>query len=78
MSNWQPIDTAPRRGEAFFWIVPKTADETYYDTSGKPILANVQPFWKLCQFGWWSALMKATHWMPLPDLAAPDGPEEAR
>lgn len=69
--RWQPIDTAPRNVDAIFWIVPKTPDESYVDTSGTPIVAKFTPFAKQTRYGWWTSLSKATHWMPLPDMSAP-------
>ncbi len=65
-SGWQPINTAPRDREVFFWIVPKSEDETYTDTSGRPIVANVQPKLHFSTFGRWGSLFKATHWHDVP------------
>jgi len=70
--QWQPIETAPRDGKAFFWIVPKTAEETFQDTSGNLILSKAPPHWELCYFRGWNSLSKATHWMPLPEPPAKD------
>lgn len=64
--DWQSISTAPKDIEVFFWIVPRTADESYTDTSGRPITASFTPYLLKGKHGWWSALAKATHWMPLP------------
>lgn len=68
MSDWQPIETAPKEGEALFWIRAGTIEDDvwYADTSGNPILANVPPRLHMGKYGSWSSLMKATHWMPLP------------
>lgn len=65
---WQPIETLtdPDR-EVFLWCVPKTVDETYVDTSGRPIVSNHQPYLHRGKLKSWGALSKATHWMPLPD-----------
>jgi len=77
--QWQPIETAPREEIVHFWIVPKTADETYRDTSGDPIVCNHVPYLHKGRYASWGALSKATHWMPLPQapdaapLASPDG-----
>jgi hypothetical protein len=71
-TQWQPIETAPRDGKAFFWIVPKTAEETFQDTSGNLILSKAPPHWELCYFRGWNSLSKATHWMPLPEPPAKD------
>jgi hypothetical protein len=64
---WQPIATAPTDGEALFWVVPKTAEEAYGDTSGVPIVAeSLTPRLMLGFYGQWSSLEKALWWMPLP------------
>lgn len=69
--NWQPIDTAPRYGMALFWVVPKTADEAYCDTSGNPITYTDPSGWVFMgRYRTWSAMSKATHWMPLPTRPA--------
>ena len=44
----------------------KMADETYLDSSGKPILANGNPRFELTSNRGWGSLYKATHWAPLP------------
>jgi hypothetical protein len=64
---WQPIETAPTNEAVDFWIVPKTAAESYVDTSGKPIVSrSSSPHRFTGRFKTWGALYKATHWMPLP------------
>lgn len=74
--GWQPIETAPRDEEVFFWVVPKTPEEAFIDTSGKSIFGTHGPHWHRGRLKTWSSLSKATHWMPLP--APPDGrPSEA-
>ncbi len=65
-SGWRHIETAPRRQKCLFWVVPKTADETYVDSSGKPIVGAFEPYLLLEEYGAWSGLAKATHWMPAP------------
>ena len=64
--SWQPIETAPKDGDALFWVVPKTADETYLDSNNKPIVTNHEPYLHMGRRGSWSSLSKATHWRPLP------------
>ncbi len=66
MSEWQPIATAPLNTEAFFWVVPKMANEAYCDTRGRPIVSLGSPRMMYGKFGWWSSLEKALYWMPLP------------
>lgn len=72
-SDWRPIETAPRDAKCLFWVVPRTANETWKDTSGNPILAKSKPHAELCAYGGWGALMKATHWQPMQAL--PEGPK---
>lgn len=70
--TWQPMATAPKDVEAFFWIVPKSADEAWLDTSGKPITVDHRPYRHLGLFGSWGALSKAVLWMSLPDPPTPE------
>jgi hypothetical protein len=76
--GWQPIETAPREDEVFFWIVPKIADETYVNTSGQAIISNAAPYLHRGKWKSWGSLSKPTHWMPLPapPMASPASPEE--
>ena len=76
--GWQPIETCncSIHDELFFWIVPKTADETYRDTSGNPIVATFSGYIHRGKLRTWGGLSKATHWMPLP--SPPIDPPEAR
>jgi len=75
--TWQPIKTAPRETEVFFWVRPKTADETYVDTSGKPIVSHAPARLHRGRWKSWSALEIATHWMPLPSAPASVPPAPA-
>lgn len=67
--DWQPIATAPKdyTKEALFWIVPKTPEESYVNTSGDSIFGDFKPYLHMGSYGSWSSLSKATHWMQLPD-----------
>lgn len=77
--TWRECNCAtPPAGEVFFWIVPKTADETYLDTSGRPIVSTHAPYLHRGQWGSWGALSKATHWMPLPEPPPAAGGERTR
>lgn len=76
---WQPIETAPRDVELFFWIVPKTTEEAWLDTSGNSIFTTHAPFMKRCKYGCWSSLSKAIYWMHLPSPPATGAtPEDPR
>lgn len=76
LTEWQPIDTAPKGVDALFCVVPRTAGDDYFvDTSGFPIHAPPRPprvvLGKLdCG---WSSLDKAILWMPVQPV-----PQEAK
>lgn len=69
MSEWRPIETAPRDVEALFYVRAGTqADGRWFcDTSGNPILGQCRPRIMLTHYARWSSLEVATHWMPLPE-----------
>lgn len=69
--QWQPIATAPRDKNAWFWIRPKTAEETYVDTSNRPIVSPGEARAEYTKYGRWSSLWTATHWMPNDPPPAP-------
>jgi hypothetical protein len=69
-AEWQPIETAPRGPACLFLIVPKSEEETWTDSSERPITAHGEPYIVMGPYGQWGSLWKATHWMPLPQ--APD------
>jgi hypothetical protein len=73
--TWQPIETAPKDEEVFFWIVPKTADEMYMNTSGEPMAVSFKPYRKLCKRGGWAANAKAVLWHQAPSPPAQTTPE---
>ena len=65
--GWVSVDTPPDKSDRVqFWVVPKTKDEAYQDSSGNPILAECDGYRHEGKWGSWSALMKPTHWHPLP------------
>ena len=66
VTEWHPIETAPRGPACLFWVVPKSAEETWTDTSGWPVTARGEPYIVMGPYGDWDSLWKATHWMPLP------------
>lgn len=61
MSEWQPIETAPKDGSHFlgaeFWDNKWWYEEIWYSHT-----------W---EFGGGSFLAKPSHWMPLPPCSAP-------
>lgn len=77
MSAWHPISTwnhwHHHTEYAFFWVVPKTADEAYVDSSGTPIVSTRAPHWLYGRYETWSSLEKATHWRE--PLEPPDAGE---
>ena len=69
-AEWQPIETAPRGPACLFLIVPKSEEETWTDSSERPITAHGEPYIVMGPYGQWGSLWKATHWMPLPRAPA--------
>ena len=60
MSEWQPIETAPRDGTAILgWDGQKQSTAEWYETG---------EYWSLCVMGAWAEDSEwwPTHWMPLP------------
>lgn len=66
---WIPVGTDPHRDyECLWWVVPKTAEEAYCDTSGNPIIgASLKPRMVMGKYGSWCSLEKAIYWHPLPN-----------
>ena len=64
--GWLPIATAPKHEECWFWIRPLTAEESFHDSSGNPIVAMVGPRKTFTVYGRWSSLMTAVLWQPGP------------
>jgi Protein of unknown function (DUF551) len=72
MSEWRPIETAPRDGLALYWIRPRsTHDPHFVDTNGNPITGRSPPRAAILPHRGWSSLEIATHWMPLPEPPIP-------
>lgn len=66
----------PDNVKVLFWIRPKTADETYHNTSGQPILSTGKPHAELCRYKCWGSLWTATHWRhPDPPIQGPAAPQ---
>ena len=53
--RWQPIETVPKGAELWFWVVPKSPEESYTDTSGNPIVSSGKPRLHRGKYGTWSA-----------------------
>ena len=72
-TSWQPIGDWKEQPdeEAFWWVVPKTPEEAYCDTSGHSIFSASPPDLHRGKPGTWSSLSKATHRMSLPASPAP-------
>jgi len=70
---WQPMETRSPLDEVFWLVVPKTAEETYTDTSGRPITSGAEPRTYYGPYGCWSSLCKAIGWYDpkVPPLPAP-------
>jgi hypothetical protein len=69
--GWHSMSTAPTDREVWFWVVPKTAEETYVNTSGEPILSQATPHLFRGRRGTWGSLLKATHWQEIHDPEPP-------
>jgi hypothetical protein len=69
--GWHSMSTAPTDREVWFWVVPKTAEETYVNTSGEPILSQATPHLFRGRRGTWGSLLKATHWQDIHDPVPP-------
>lgn len=62
MSEWQPIETAPKDGTQFLFNAP---DLECGSSIGQIINGVVCSSWDGKPLGVW--VTKPTHWMPLPD-----------
>jgi hypothetical protein len=69
MSQWQPIETAPKDVVALFLVRAGTwADSKWFaNTSGSPIFGGGPTRIHMGRYGTWSSLSVATHWAALPD-----------
>lgn len=70
-AGWQPVDTAPKDRDVFFWIMPNRG---FSDTSGNPIVSSEPPRMFYGRYGRWSSLMKAALWHEGP--TPPPGEEQ--
>jgi hypothetical protein len=69
MSEWRPIETAPEKEEALFWIRGREPHEQWtIEKDENPV--NTRGFIPHVVIGihrsCYSSLWIATHWMPLP------------
>ena len=76
MSEWQPIETAPKDGTPFFgWEEPQRGNQwpvvimwSEYDDEGKDEIGE-EGFWLYCEelLADVAGEAEPTHWMPLPN-----------
>lgn len=70
MSNWQPINTAPKNDVVLFWVRPKTEPEArargIVDTDNRVVLGLGPERLFMGKFQCWSSLETADWWMPVP------------
>jgi hypothetical protein len=65
---WHPIETAPKDVDAIFWCrMLEPGEPGYVDLDSGALFLGAEPFVFIGRFSTWSSLMKATHWMPLPE-----------
>ena len=63
MSEWQPIETAPKdRRSRLVWV---PGNQCIYCVSWGD--HDERPGWYVFGGGWRSMVQEATHWMPLPE-----------
>ena len=66
MSEWQPIETAPRDRLLVLWWRPTSS------RLGNPVIGSIcgdgpyDGMWWSGQFGFYQDVWHITHWMPLP------------
>ncbi len=69
VETWRTdLHNAPK--DCLWWLVPKSADETYADRSGRAITSDHAPYLHRGAYGSWSALSKATAYHVLPSPPA--------
>ena len=72
MSQWQPIETAPRDGEAFLacdWRTKDSQEVVFYYPGDNPDF-----IWGQTENDYRLHKDRFTHWMPLPALPTGDKP----
>lgn len=90
MSEWQPIETAPKDGTtvivgfdiASVWIVRSACwdDGQGWDSTGFDSLDEARGWWSYCNSvssEKLEGIYEPTHWMPLPPAPSNAGKEEA-
>ena len=71
MSEWQPIETAPRDGQLVVLFVPH-AEPSVSVGSCDPDESDAKQ-WMFIEFDLMASYYTPTHWMPLPTPPAPKG-----
>lgn len=66
MSDWRPIETAPRNSKARLIWVP-CIKCIFCATWRVAVDANERSGWHVFGGGWSETLQRATHWMELPE-----------
>jgi hypothetical protein len=66
MSNWEPIETAPKDGSVILlcWPFGDHVDGPHIETGSWMKLSGYAAHW--CRAGKWTPGLDPTHWMPLP------------
>ena len=74
MSEWQPIETAPKDGS--YILIAGEGRVTigfYHEDKGKTLIADAKPYWQDYDRSYWDRFetddswFAPTHWMPLPE-----------
>ena len=76
MSDWQPIETAPKDGTKI--LVGRDGHQTttgvWVEDKGRTLVPDLnEPYWEKFDHSWWDVVFSEdewfspTHWMPLPE-----------
>jgi hypothetical protein len=81
VSEWQPIETAPKDGTAFRAYAPELIHPDFNPWGSVEAVFDgesqfVGAVWDGCHDIWRTEIIQPTHWMPLP--APPSGLEDTR
>ena len=84
MSEWQPIETAPKDGSVVLIADAEHVNEAHYVFEvGEFLVSNYpDPYWEKYDHSYWdrhnddSDWYEPTHWMPLPPPPNPNTTEQ--